>query len=293
MRTAVPSMASIDIDLLRAFVAIVDCGGFSRAAQRLRRNQSTVSLQMQRLEDRVGTTLLDRGPRHIRLTPEGEAILDHARRMLALNDELIARVQEPQILGLVRLGAPEDFATRHLPDVLARFTQAHPGVGLEVACDLTLHLLDRLAAGELDLALVKRNPADRVLGTRVWREPLVWVAANRTVAAQRAPLRLAVSPWPCVYRKRATDALDGIGLSWRVAYACGSLAGIHAAVRAGLGVTVLPKDMVPSDLVMLDETEVGLPNLEDTEIALLMAPQIGPAAERLGDYIIRALEHRV
>ena len=283
---------NIDADLLRALVTVVDCGSFSRAAQRLRRTQSAVSLQIKRLEEQVGRALLDRGPRHVRLTSEGELILDTARRILALNDALVARVAEPQMSGLVRLGAPEDFATSHLPEVLARFAQEHPGVGLEVICDLTLNLMERFTAGDLDLALVKRQPTDSPLGTRVWREPLVWAGRDHGAADVPGPLPLAVSPRPCVYRRRATDALDATGRSWRVAYTCGSLAGVLAAVRAGLGVTVLPKELVPSDLTMLDGPGSGLPDLAETEIALLEATGLGPAAERLRDTIVRALEHR-
>jgi DNA-binding transcriptional LysR family regulator len=285
-------LTTIDADLLRALVTVVECGSFSRAAERLLRNQSTISLQIKRLEDQVGVALLDRGPRHVEVTGEGEVILDYARRILALNDELLAKVREPGLSGLVRLGAPEDFATSHLPDVLAGFAQSHPGVALEVLCDLTLNLMDRFGAGELDLALVKREPTERALGTRVWREPLVWAAADRSIAEAPSSLPLAVSPRPCVYRKRATEALDGAGRPWRIAYTCASLAGTLAAVRAGLGVTVLPKEMVPADLMRLEDASIGLPDLADTEMALMVAPGIGPPAERLRDYIVRQLEHR-
>lgn len=283
---------NIEPDLLRAFVAVVECGGFSQAGERLLRGQSAVSLQIKRLEQRLGTRLLNRGPRHLSLTGEGEVILDYARRILRLNDELVARVQEPELSGLVRIGAPEDFATSHLPNVLARFAETHPRVSIEVTCELTLEVLERFRAGGLDLALVKREPSIVIEGTRVWREPLVWVAADRRHIDSDDPLPLAVSPFPCVYRKRAAAALDTAGRPWRVAYTCGSLAGTHAAVRAGLGVTVLPKEMVPCDLSILETEDCGLPDLPDTEMALLEAPQLHIAAARLRDTIIRELEHQ-
>ncbi len=285
------STVNIPPDLLRAFVAVVECGGFSQAAERLLRGQSAVSLQVKRLEDRLGVKLLDRNPRRVALTPEGELLLDRARRILRLNDELVAQFSEVELSGLVRLGAPEDFATSHLPAVLARFARAHPRVALEVTCELTLEVIERFRTGGLDIALVKREPLGGIGGIRVWREPLVWVAGDRHLAEPDGPLPLAVSPRPCVYRKRATDALDAAGRSWRIAYTCGSLAGTHAAVRAGLGVTVLPKAMVPHDLTMLDAVSFGLPDLADTEMALLSAPQLSPAAQRLRDVIVRELEH--
>lgn len=281
----------VDPELLRAFVAVVENGGFSQAAERLMRGQSAVSLQIKRLEQRLGVRLLDRNPRHVALTSEGEMILDHARRLLSLNDELVARLREPELSGLVRLGAPEDFATSHLPNVLARFSRSYPKVALEVTCELTLELLEHFRAGALDLALVKREPMGHLGGIKVWREPLVWVAAGHMVAEAAGPLPLVVSPRPCVYRKRATDALDAHGRAWRIAYTCGSLTGNHAAVRAGLGLTVLPKAMVPGDLTVLNDEMSGLPALADTEIALIAAAQLSPPAERLRDYIIRELEH--
>lgn len=288
-----PTTAPIDPDLLRTFVTVVECGGFSQAAERLLRGQSAVSLQIKRLEERLGVRLLDRNPRHMALTSDGELILDHARRILSLNDELVARIREPELAGVVRLGAPEDFATSHLPDVLARFARSYPRVALEVTCELTLELLDRFQAGGLDIALVKREPSGVTGGIRVWREPLVWVGGHAAVAGAADTLPLVVSPRPCVYRKRATDALDARGWPWRIAYTCGSLAGNHAAVRAGLGLTVLPKDMVPADLTVLNDEALGLPVLADTEIALIEAPQLSPPALRLRDYIVRAMERGV
>lgn len=282
---------NVETDLLRTFVAVVDYGGFTQAGERLLRGQSAVSLQIKRLEERLGLRLLERSPRAVALTGDGEVVLDYARRILRLNDELVARVRDPELAGLVRIGAPEDFATSHLPNVLARFAATHPRVAIEVTCELTLEILERFRDGGLDLALVKREPSTVAGGTRVWREPLVWVAADRRFAESDVVLPLAVSPRPCVYRKRATDALDAVNRAWRIAYTCGSLAGTHAAVRAGLGVTVLPKEMVPSDLLILDDSAGGLPDLKDTEMALLEAPQLGPAAARLGDYIVRELEH--
>lgn len=286
------NIKNVDADLLRTFVTVVESGGFSRAAERLLRGQSAISLQIKRLEEQLGVQLLERNPRHMSLTSEGELIIDYARRILSLNDELVARVTEPELSGLVRLGAPEDFATSHLPNVLARFARSHPQVALEVTCELTLDLLERFKSGGLDMALVKREPHAGTSGIRVWREPLVWIAASRDIIREGEPLPLAVSPRPCVYRKRTTEALDRAGRAWRIAYTCGSLAGTHAAVRAGLGLTVLPKEMAPSDLTILSDEDLGLPTLEDTEMALIEVASMSPAAMRLREYIVRELEHQ-
>ena len=282
-------LRNLDIDLLRAFVSVADLGSFTRAAEALLRRQSTLSLQVKRLEDGLGRRLLDRSARRVRLTPAGEALLGEARQMLELNDRLLATLDQPVLEGRVRLGTPEDFATTHLPQVLARFAETYPAVQLEVTCDLTLTLLGRFRHGDFDLVLVKREPERSDRGVRVWREPLVWVASERLAIERDRPLPLVVSPPPCVYRKRAVDALDRSKRRWRVAYSCASLAGQHAAVRAGLGVTVLPKDMVPPGLVAVERRSL-LPDLHDTEIALLARRGLSAPASRLHDHIVRSLE---
>ena len=284
-----PRLHNLDIDLLRAFATVADVGGFTRAADILLRRQSTLSLQIKRLEDALGHRLLERSSRRVRLTAEGEALLPHVRQMLDLNDRIVARLNEPALAGNVRLGTPEDFATTHLPNVLARFAQAHPGVQLEVTCDLTLNLMTRFRRGDFDLVLVKREPERSDRGVRVWREPLVWVAAERLTFPGQGPLPLVLSPPPCVYRKRATDSLNAARRPWRIAYSCASLAGQHAAVKAGLGMTVLPKDMVPAGLAAIERRE-GLPDLHDTEIALLSARKLSAPARRLHEHIVRSLE---
>ncbi len=281
-------LRNIDLDLLRCFVTISDAGGFTRASERLLRTQSTISLQLKRLEDSLGRRLFDRSPRLLRLTPDGETLLPDARAVLAMHDAMLARLAEPMMEGLVRLGTPEDFATAHLPGVLARFAAAHPSVALEVTCDLTLNLMERFRAGEFDLVLVKREPMAEVAGLRVWREPLVWVANGAATMPPAAPVSLVVSPAPCVYRKRATDALDRMGRTWRIAYTCGSLAGTLAAVKAGLGVAVLPKEMVPQGFVIIDGGL--LPDLQDTEIALISAATSSQPVKRLASHIMRSLE---
>ena len=283
---------NLDLDLVRTFVTIADTRSFTRTGERLGRTQSAISLQVRRLEDRLGVRLLARDPRRVGLTEAGESFLPKARRLLRVNDEIIAEVTGEDLEGEVRLGAPEDFATVHLPDILGAFARAHPRVALAVTCDLTLNLLDRLQAGALDLALVKREPLGPDLGVRVWREPLVWVAADRAVLRPEAPAPLVIAPAPCVYRRRAVAALEARGRTWRAAYTSPSLAGQHAALRAGLGLTVLPREMVPDDLVLLGEAD-GLPPLEDAEIALLKARGGSPrAADRLAEFVLASLDRR-
>ena len=281
---------TLDLDLLRAFVTVADSGGFTRAGALLGRTQSTVSLQIKRLEDSLGgRPVFERTPRHLRLTSEGQTLLHHARAMLRLNDAALAELTEPEVAGLVRLGVPEDFATAHLPGVLAEFTDAHPKVELEVTCDLTLNLQAKFRGGGFDLVLLKREPGVVVEGMRVWREPLIWVARDALSVPAEGPLPLIVSPDPCVYRSRAVAALEGQGRRWRIAYTSTSLAGTQAAVRAGLGVAVLPREMCPPGLKPVG-ADIALPALADTEIALIEAPGASITAHRFAQHIAAALE---
>ena len=279
---------NLDLDLVRAFLAVAAERSFSRAAERLLRGQSAVSLQIKRLEAQLGRRLLERTPRAVGLTPQGEAFLEDARRLIALNDAALVRLTEPNVSGTVRLGTPEDFATSHLPRVLARFAEAYPAIALEVTCDLTLNLARAFRQAAFDIVLLKREPQSVGAGIRVWREHLVWVSAQDWRAAAEGPLPLVASPAPCVYRKRAVTALDKAGRAWRMAYCCASLAGALAAVRAGLGIAVLPREMVPGDLLVIDGPP--LPPLRDAEIALLAARRLSLPARKLHEHIVRSLE---
>lgn len=287
-----PRRLNLDLDLLRSFVAVAETGAFTAAGARVLRSQSAVSLQIKRLEDMTGRRLLERSPRHVALTAEGEALLARARDMLRMNDEAVAALDAPEVTGAVSVGTPEDFATAHLPGVFAEFARAFAKVDLRVTCDLTLNLLTRFKQGEFDLVLIKREPERATkggAGTRVWREPLVWVAASRELAMRPGPLPLAVSPAPCVYRKRALDALKRTGRTARIAYECAALSGTLAAVKAGLGVTVLPRGLAGDDLVVLDDAQT-LPDLHDTEIAILSKKPLSAPAARLQAHMIRRLE---
>lgn len=277
---------NLELDLLRAFVTVADTGGFTRAAALLGRTQPAVSLQIRRLEDQLRCPLFMRGGKGVGLTTEGAALLPQARRLLRLNDEILSTLGEGDLEGEVRFGAPEDIATIHLPAILGAFARGHPRIKLSVTCDYTANLLDQLSRGLLDLALIKREPVGPELGVRVWREPLIWVALDPSLAEAR-PLPLIIAPAPDIYRKRALAALQAQDIPFRAAFTSPSLAGQMAALRAGLGVGVLPAAMAPRDLVVVGDP---LPPLSDSEIALVSARNAGGPAGLLAQEVLRALE---
>jgi DNA-binding transcriptional LysR family regulator len=279
-----------DFDLLRTFVAVVDNASFTRAAERVGRTQSTVSLQIRKLEQGLGRSVFERNGRDFLLTPDGEILLNYARQLLHLADEARSRILEPEVEGNVRLGTPEDFATVYLPEVLARFARTHPRVALEVNCNFSFNLLEGFSRGEYDLVLVKREPQGPAGGTAVWRDTLVWVSGPKLVLDHAHPIPLVLAPAPDVYRKRALAALQVARREWRIVYTSPSSEGLQAAVRAGLGVTVLSRDMAPEGLVLLG-AEHNLPIMPDTEIALYRAPgTISRAAQLLAEHITHSLE---
>lgn len=278
--------ANLDLDLLRAFVTVVETRSFTRGAQRLGLTQPAVSLQIRRLETQLRVPLIDRGGRSVGLTTEGAALLPQARRLLRLNDEIVATLGEGDLEGEVRFGAPEDIATHHLSGILGAFARSHPRIRLSVTCDYTANLLEQMSSGMLDMALIKREPVGPDLGVRVWREPLVWVALDASLAAAD-PLPLIVAPAPDIYRKRALAALQLAGIAFRPAFTSPSLAGQMAALRAGLGVGVLPAAMTPRDLTVLGDP---MPALSDSEIALVSARGAGGPASLLAQEVLRALE---
>ena len=278
----------IDTLLLKSFIAVAETGSFSQAAETVGRTQSAVSLQIKKLEQGLKCSLFDRSNRQVALTEQGEIFLGYARRIVELQWEAYSRLNEPEVKGEVSLGTPEDFATHYLPDILASFAKQHPHVQLNVRCDLTLNLMNGFRKGEYDIVLVKRDPERVKGGTKVWKEPLIWVAADHY--QMKLPLPLVLSPPPCIYRTRALAALDRSRKAWTITYTSPSLAGTIAAVKAGLGVTILPKDMVPEGLSAV-RGSIKLPHITDSEIALIKKDRLSQAGKALVDHIISSLEH--
>ena len=277
----------IDTLLLKSFIAIAETGSFSQAADTVGRTQSAVSLQIKKLEEGLNCSLFDRSSRHVALTEQGEIFLGYARRMVELQWEAYSRLNEPDVKGEINLGTPEDFATHYLPDILSTFAKHHPHVQLNVKCDLTLNLINSFRKSEFDMILVKRDPERVKGGTKVWREPLIWAAADHY--QMKTPIQLVLSPQPCIYRARALAALDRARKPWNITYTSPSLAGTIAAVRAGLGITVLPSNMVPDGLSPV-RGNVKMPHLADSEIALIKKDKLSKAGKVLADHIISSLE---
>uniref|UniRef100_UPI001E5D3492 LysR family transcriptional regulator n=1 Tax=Methylobacterium sp. Leaf118 TaxID=2876562 RepID=UPI001E5D3492 len=207
---------NLDMDVLRSFVTGIDLGGYARAAARLGRSPSAVSLQLRKLEDQVGCPLFLKQGRGLALTEAGEALLGYARRLLALNDAALAALRAPPLSGAVRLGLPQDVAETHLPPVLARFAQAHPQVRVGARVERDAVLRAGLAAGELDLALLWQEGAEaEPPGAVLLDLPMAWIGPRAWPGrVPGAPLPLAAFDAPCLFRRAGLAALDAAGIPW-------------------------------------------------------------------------------
>lgn len=272
----------LDLDLLRSFVSVADAGGFTRASERVHRTQSTVSQQIKRLEDDLGRPLFNRIGKQVSLTEDGERLLSYARRLLSLAEEARDVLMRPAQDGVVRLGIPEDFAAYRLTRLLARLARSRPGLRLDVRTDQSIRLHRDLALGELDLALLKRDAGEKG-GIAVWPERAYWVTSKAHPLDLSCPsIPLIGFPAGCLYRARAIHAIESAGRAWHMAYTSSNLAGIQAAVAAGLGLCILSEISVKADHRILTAKD-GFAPIEQTEMALVASPDASSATLRLAD----------
>ncbi|MBU0902923.1 MAG: LysR family transcriptional regulator [Gammaproteobacteria bacterium] len=277
----------LDHLLLRSFVAVADCGNFTRAAERLHLTQSTVSQQIRRLEDNLGCRLLDRSARQILMTAEGEQLCSYARRILALHDEADDVLRNQQSEGVLRLGVPEDFAAERLMPLLADFADTQTSVRLEVSSGLSPELLRQYREGQFDLLLSKQmNPGSDCLAA--WPEPLCWVDSRQRPAWPREPLALAVFAPGGLYRQEMIQTLEMQARNWRIGYSSTSLASVCAAVAAGLGISLLPRRVLQADHQIID----CLPAIEGMHLVLYARPNLGQAGSLLKERLYQLCQEQ-
>ncbi len=282
--------ALLDVDQLKTLIAISDVGSFTRAAEAVHKTQSAVSMQMKKLEDRLGKPIFERDRRGSKLTEEGERLLDYARRIVRLNLEVLASFADAELAGRVRLGLPDDYADRYLPEILARFSQSNPRVEVTVVCEPTPMLVERLAASDLDLAIITHTE-DRGGASVIRRERLLWVTSNRHAVHEISPLPLALGRSFCTWRHAATIALEEVARPFRVLYSSWNSTAVGAAVLAGLAVSALPESAIRPGMRVLGASD-GFPTLPSCKIGL-MRNKIDPSllADALAGHIVTSLDN--
>ena len=260
----------LEPELLRSFLAITETGSFSEAAQRVLRTQSAVSKQIKRLEELLGRPVFERTGRTVKLTTDGEILIGHARRILRVHQDALAAFAESDLSGGVVLGTPDQYAVTFVPPILARFAETHPRIHVEVRCDGSDVLLQQLSTNALDLCLLTYGHGLHE-GTLLWEEPMVWVTSAHHCAHEETPLPLAVFQGGCWYREAIINSLGQIGRPYRIAYSSQSMAGLEAALKSGLAVSLLPASNVGQGMRILGPND-DYPAMPPNQISLKRAP---------------------
>ncbi|MCK0207568.1 LysR substrate-binding domain-containing protein [Starkeya koreensis] len=281
----------LDIDQLRTFIAIAETGSFTRAADVVHKTQSAVSMQMKRLEERVGKPIFARDGRASRLTDEGDRLLDYARRIVKLNMEAVASLASAELSGRVRLGVPDDYADRYLPEIMARFSATHPNVELTVVCDPSTDLIDRIDTGDLDLAIITDCETVNRETEIIRREQLLWVGSSRHPVHLETPVPLALGRQTCNWRQEAISMLQAVGRPFRILYTSSNSTAVSAAVLSGLAISVLPESGLRPGMRVLGPSD-GFPALAPCRIGLLRnRHEASPLADALAIHIVQGLDN--
>jgi len=290
MKIAIKSaMKNLQTDLLRAFVTVIELGGFTQAAEWLGRSQPAISLQIKRLEQLLEQTLLIRSGQQLELSYSGQLLFRYAKQILAINDEAVAQFSKTSVSGKIHFGIPSEFATTLLPKIVGRFAQAYPNVTLEVTCALSKQLLSEPERHSYDLILALHDDPTAAGDNLVKEDDLVWVTGTDHDAHLQRPLPLIVAPEGCIYRQRGAERLKDNQYDWRVVYTIPDLTGIQAAIDEGLGVTVLAKSTVPENLRILKPSE-KLPKLGKVGISLIhQNSESSEAISRLMEFVKASL----
>lgn len=257
---------NLDLDLLRTFVAVADLNTFAAAAAAVCRTQSAVSQQMQRLEQLVGKELFARHGRNKLLTEHGIQLLGYARKILRFNDEACMSLMFSNLQGVLTLGASDESADTILPFLLNRISSVYPKLALDVSVKRNAFMVEMLKENEVDLVVTTHRPG-QFDSLTLRTSPTHWYCAAEYVLQKGEPIPLVLLDDPSPFRDMVLAALNEASIPWRLAYVASALPAVRAAVKAGLGVTARPVEMMSPDLRVLGQSE-GLPSLPDTEYLL-------------------------
>lgn len=276
----------LELDLLKTLVAIADTGNFSAAAESVFRTPSAVSMQVKRLEELVGKPVFTRDSRNVSPTPDGEVLLEHGRRLLALNREVMAQFHSPDVRGTVKLGAPDDVAVRWLPSMLQRFSATHCCVTVDVVVDSSTNLRKKVGTGHLDMCLYATYPdtAKKEGNEVLLKEPLVWAGARNGVAWEQDPLPISVWEEGCSWRATAIDSLHKRKRDYRIAFMSAHISGQRAALLADLAIAPIPLSSCGDGIVRLGRQQ-GLPGLGYYALALDITNNPSDAAKTAADHL--------
>jgi DNA-binding transcriptional LysR family regulator len=277
----------LDLDQLQSFCAIADCGSFTEAARRVHKTQSAVSMQIKRLEERLGHDLLVRDGRGVSLTHYGDELYARARKMLRVNAEILDLFSDEDLQGSIRFGVPDDYAVRLLPVILSSFQKTHPKIVVDVRCQPSEELLEGMKKGSYDLIVFSQGTNEQY-GELFRTEPMFWVASHGGNALEQDPLPIA-GGLHCCWKENAIEVLNRIGRDYRIAYTSSNAIAIASAVLTDLAVGFLPESALQPGMRVIQEDK-NLPRLRDAQIALLRASHAyGGIYDALSSHIIASM----
>ncbi len=281
-----PQTPLLDLDLLKTLIAIAETGNFSAAAEVVFRTPSAISMQIKKMEQLLGRPVFIRDSRSVTLTEDGETLLLHARRVLALNQQIIAQFIRPDVEGTVRLGATDHATEQFLPAVLRRFAQTHPCVAVDVSVEHSDKIIEMVNRGELDIGLVTRcsNINDTKKGEILCREKLVWAGLKGGIAAEQTPLPVSVWEEGCIWRRSALSGLEKQGREFRITFKSSHVAAQKAGIKADLAIAPLPISVCGDDVVALDD-KYDLPALPDFAIGMMISKNANAPVCAVADHL--------
>jgi DNA-binding transcriptional LysR family regulator len=282
------NLISLDIRMLRSLISVVETGSITETARLLGRTQPAITLQLQRLEELTGKAIFLHQGRRLYLTTEGETVLNYAKSILGLHDELLSQLASPDIEGHVVLGTPDLYAAFMLPSILRIFRTSFPRVQVELNCSLSTPMVGRVKRGEVDIALVTRMN-DFTGGQVVRQEQLIWMAGEQSTAHNESPIPLALLPPGNIYRDHAIEKLEAARLRWRIACVSDSVGGLQAAAFADMAITVLGRSALVRGMREIGAAE-GLPPLPKVDLLLYKSQNAtSRAAGALHEYLAHYL----
>jgi len=278
---------NIDVAVARAFLAVVETGSVTLAAQQLNLTQGAISQRLRRLEDLADHPLFARSGRRIVPTPEGQRLVPAVTQFLATNEQLIAALRQPAFEGEVRFGAPYDIIGSYAPPILRRFSQALPSIRVTLVCKDTVVLLQELKAGAIDLALTTELGCGKG-GETLRTDRLVWSGARGGDAHIRDPLPVSLGAETCVFRPVAIAALKKVRRNWQAVCEVSNMEPVRATLEADLAVAPLLGHSIPESLEII-ASDQQLPRLPMFHINLYEARHPSPAVRAFADHVRRSV----
>jgi DNA-binding transcriptional LysR family regulator len=278
-------MLNIPTDLLRTLLAVVDMRSFTKAAQLIGVTQPAVSAQIKRLQYLLGYEVLDKSAPGVSLTPRGEIVVNNARRLLSINDEILNLTSGHLPGQTIRFGIPVDYAGSRIPAALSRFRERWPDVWYNVGSGPVEEMLRDLQHGVFDIVLATFTERPTIEARHIWTQELVWVYSDTVTPDLGGAVPLVSYGGDSTCQRAAVATLHRAGLDCNFVFTSQSNASLLAAVAAGFGVMAVPRGRaIRNKLVVWEDSP--LPKLPELYCALVVREGGDRTAiEELADYL--------